>query len=66
MRVRQPPQFCEHLRAKVRNSAVRKPIGGLRGVGTLGVFAAKVLFSFTRCPWPEVELLIREQVIARS
>ena len=56
-------QFCEHLRWRARNAVGRKADGGgVRGVGTLGIFATKVLFAYVRCPWPEVDHVIRAKV----
>jgi hypothetical protein len=41
---------------------VHRRIGGLRGVGTLGIAAFKVLYAYMRCPFPEVERVIVAQV----
>jgi hypothetical protein len=58
--------LCNHLRHKVRRSTVHMPLGGVRGVGTLGIAAAKVLASYLRCSWPSVDAVVQELVRRRS
>lgn len=63
---RVPLQLTSYLRDRVENSVQYKPRTGVRGVGMLGICASKVLFSLLRCPWPQVEAAVRDQVRAKG